>query len=203
MFVKKEAKRLNERFFTWITKKRPFISVKYAMTLDGKIAAYTGDSKWITGEAARTYAHRLRRQHDAILVGIGTVQADDPELSTRLVKGSNPVRVILDSHLHISLMANVLNPVADTIIITGLDADPLKAEALNALPNVEVVQLPLKNGHPPIPLVVENLAQRGLTSLWLRVVVKFMVPLRMRIWLTECMLLLHRRFWADATALLP
>lgn len=161
----KEAKRLNERFFTWITKKRPFISVKYAMTLDGKIAAYTGDSKWITGEAARTYAHRLRRQHDAILVGIGTVQADDPELSTRLVKGANPVRVILDSHLHISLMANVLNPVADTIIITGLDADPVKAEALNALPNVEVVQLPLKNGHPPIPLVVETLAQRGLTSL--------------------------------------
>ena len=160
-----EALRLNERFFTWISKERPFITLKYAMTLDGKIAARTGDSKWITGEEARTFAHRLRRQHDAILVGIGTVLADDPELTCRMVQGKNPVRVVLDSQLRISLMATVLNPAADTIIITSLEADAVKDEALAALPNVEVVRLPLAKGRLPIDLVVSALAQRGITSL--------------------------------------
>ena len=141
-----EALRLNERFFTWITQQRPFITLKYAMTLDGKIATETGDSKWITGEEARTYAHRLRKQHDAVLVGIGTVLEDDPELTTRLVRGKNPVRVVLDSSLRISLMATVLNPVAETIIFAGEDADVVKGEALAALPNVEVVRLPLEGG---------------------------------------------------------
>lgn len=160
-----EALRLNERFFTWITQQRPFITLKYAMTLDGKIATETGDSKWITGEEARTYAHRLRKQHDAVLVGIGTVLEDDPELTTRLVRGKNPVRVVLDSSLRISLMATVLNPVAETIIFAGEDADVVKGEALAALPNVEVVRLPLEGGRLPIAQVVQKLAERGLTSL--------------------------------------
>lgn len=160
----KEALRLNERFFTWITKERPFITLKYAMTLDGKIATETGDSKWITGEEARTFAHRLRKQHDAVLVGIGTVLADDPELTTRLVRGKNPVRVVLDSKLRISLMASVLNPAADTLIFTGEEADVVKAEALAALPNVEVVRLPLEDGRLPVAQVVQVLAERGLTS---------------------------------------
>ncbi len=161
----KEAKRLNERFFTWITQGRPFITLKYAMTLDGKIATRTGDSKWITGEAARTMAHELRKQHDAILVGIGTVLADNPELTTRMVKGSNPTRVVLDAYLSISLMANVLNPAAPTIVITGETADAVKAEAIAALPNVEVVRLPLDAaGRLPITKVVEVLAEHELTS---------------------------------------
>ena len=161
----KEALRLNERFFTWITKKRPFITLKYAMTLDGKIATASGDSKWITGEAARTMAHRLRRQHDAVLVGIGTVLADDSELTTRMVTGKNPVRVVLDSRLRISLMATVLNPAAETIIFTSNEADEVKAEALAALPNVEVVRLAAHNGRLPVAQVVTALAERGITSL--------------------------------------
>lgn len=159
-----QAKCLNERFFTWITNGRPFISMKYAMTLDGKLAAYTGDSKWITGEEARTFAHRLRKQHDAILVGIGTVLEDDPELTTRLVQGKNPIRVVLDSGLRISLMAAVLNPLAETIIFAGMDADPVKAEALAALPNVSVVRLPVENGCFNMEQVVLELAQRNITS---------------------------------------
>lgn len=161
----KEALRLNERFFTWITKKRPFITLKYAMTLDGKIATASGDSKWITGEAARAMAHRLRKQHDAVLVGIGTVLADDPELTTRMVAGKNPVRVVLDSRLRISLMATVLNPAAETIIFTSKEADEVKCEALAALPNVEVVRLPATKGRLPVAQVVAALAERGLTSL--------------------------------------
>ena len=98
-------------------------------------------------------------------MGLGTVLADDPELTCRMVQGKNPVRVVLDSHLRISLMATVLNPAADTIIITSLEADAVKADTLNALPNVEVLRLPLENGKLPIDLVVTSLAQRGITSL--------------------------------------
>lgn len=163
--LEEQAKRLNEKFFAWVTKGKPFVSMKYAMTLDGKIASREGDSKWITGSEARTFAHRLRRQHDAVLVGIGTVVADDPELTTRMVKGKNPVRVVLDSNLKISLMAQILNPVAQTLVFTGLKADTVKVEALGALPNVEVVKLPLQDGVLPVNLVVDELAARGITSL--------------------------------------
>lgn len=184
--MRKEAQRLNERFFTWITKQRPFITLKYAMTLDGKIATATGDSKWITGEEARTFAHRLRKQHDAVLVGIGTVLEDDPELTTRLVRGKNPVRVVLDSSLKISLMAAVLNPLADTIIFTGLDSDIVKAEALAALPNVEVVRLPLADGVLPVAQVVQALAERGITSLLVEGGSAIQGAFLMQALLTEC-----------------
>lgn len=161
----REALRLNEKFFCWITKGRPFISLKYAMTLDGKIASSTRDSKWITGEEARTYAHLLRKQHDAILVGIGTVLEDDPELTTRMVKGKNPIRIVLDSHLRVSLMSAVLNAAAKTIIVTSLEADAIKGEAIAALTNVELIRLPLENGRIPLDLLLDQLAQRNITSI--------------------------------------
>lgn len=160
----KEAKRLNEKFMTWITKERPFISMKYAMTLDGKLATQTRDSKWITGEEARTFAHKLRMQHDAILVGIGTVLADDPELTTRLVRGKNPIRIVLDRDLKISPMAQVLNPAAETIIFTSLEADKAKEETLTVFPNVSVVRIPAMGKQLILEYVIQELANRNITS---------------------------------------
>ena len=160
-----EALRLNERFFCWITKKRPFITLKYAMTLDGKIATRTRDSKWITGEEARTMAHRLRRQHDAILVGIGTVLEDDPELTTRMVKGKNPIRIVLDEKLRTNIMNAVLNPAAPTILITGESIDEEKAKMFSVLPNVEILRVPFKEGKADLQQVIRELAAREITSL--------------------------------------
>lgn len=160
----KEAKRLNEKFLTWITLKRPFISMKYAMTLDGKLATQTRDSKWITGVDARTFAHRLRKQHDAILVGIGTVLADDPELTTRLVRGKNPIRIVLDRDLQISPMAQILNPAAETIIFTSLEADVAKEETLTVFPNVSVVRIPSMGKQLILEYIIQELTNRQITS---------------------------------------
>jgi len=110
-----EARQLNEVYIHWMTTGRPFLILKGAMTLDGKIATHSGQSKWITGEKARQDVHRVRSQVDAVMVGIGTVLADNPELSARGSKnaskrraGRQPVRVVLDSQLRIPLKANVL-----------------------------------------------------------------------------------------------
>ncbi|WP_432647326.1 bifunctional diaminohydroxyphosphoribosylaminopyrimidine deaminase/5-amino-6-(5-phosphoribosylamino)uracil reductase RibD, partial [Mitsuokella sp.] len=96
--LEEEAKKLNEVFFKWVPKKMPFVVLKTAMTLDGKIATYTGESQWITSEASRLRVHEYRDIYDSILVGIGTVLRDDPSLTTRLPDrtGKNPVRAIVD-----------------------------------------------------------------------------------------------------------
>jgi diaminohydroxyphosphoribosylaminopyrimidine deaminase/5-amino-6-(5-phosphoribosylamino)uracil reductase len=103
-----EAKRLNEAFIKYITKKVPFVTLKIAQSLDGKIATSTGESKWITGKKAREYVHKLRNEVDAILVGIGTVKKDNPSLTCRIPGGRNPYRVIVDSSLSIPPTAKVL-----------------------------------------------------------------------------------------------
>ncbi len=94
-----EAAELNRGYLAWVTTGRPWVTLKAAVSLDGRIAARGGDSKWITGPAARREAHRLRAAHDAILVGAGTVHADDPALTVREVRGRDPQRVILDGRL--------------------------------------------------------------------------------------------------------
>ena len=105
-----EARELNEVFLKWITSKRPFVVLKTAMSLDGKIATATGKSQWITGEAARRRGHEFRDIYDSILVGIGTVLADDPSLTTRLPDGTgkNPVRIVVDSQARTPLTAKVI-----------------------------------------------------------------------------------------------
>jgi|SRR5690625_681277 len=118
--LQEEAKPLYEQFFHYVSEKRPFVSVKAAMSLDGKTATETLESKWITNEVARTDAQQYRHMYDAILVGVNTVIADNPRLTTRLRGGKNPIRVILDSTLRTPLDANVIQDKAtETWIFTG------------------------------------------------------------------------------------
>jgi diaminohydroxyphosphoribosylaminopyrimidine deaminase/5-amino-6-(5-phosphoribosylamino)uracil reductase len=97
--LEQECRRLNEAFVCYITEGRPFVTFKSAITLDGRVAARTGDSRWVTGEEARREGHRLRAAHDAIMVGVGTVLIDNPTLTCRGVRGRDPVRVVVDSRL--------------------------------------------------------------------------------------------------------
>jgi diaminohydroxyphosphoribosylaminopyrimidine deaminase/5-amino-6-(5-phosphoribosylamino)uracil reductase len=106
--LEQECLARNEVFFHYITTKTPFVVMKYAMTLDGKIAAATGDSKWITGETARRHVHETRRRLSGIMVGIGTVLADDPMLNCRIEEGVDPVRIVVDSRMRIPLESNLV-----------------------------------------------------------------------------------------------
>lgn len=126
-----ESLKMNEVFNKFITTKRPFVTLKAASTLDGKIATHSLDSKWITSEDARRDVHELRSEHMAILVGVGTVIEDDPELTARIPNGRNPVRVILDSSLRLPLDAKVVvDGAAETWIFTSRTYDRSKKEQL-------------------------------------------------------------------------
>lgn len=112
-FLREECDSLNEIFFHYINTKTPFVALKYAMTMDGKIATKTGESKWISGEKSREHAHSLRNKYTCIMAGIGTVLADDPMLNCRISGGRNPVRVICDSSLKIPLESNIVKTAKD------------------------------------------------------------------------------------------
>ncbi|WP_196601050.1 bifunctional diaminohydroxyphosphoribosylaminopyrimidine deaminase/5-amino-6-(5-phosphoribosylamino)uracil reductase RibD [Pectinatus frisingensis] len=139
--LENEAAKLNEVFFKWIETGFPFITIKSAMSLDGKTATASGQSKWITNEASRTYGHHLRDINDAIMVGINTIIADNPTLTTRLAAGGkNPIRIIADSTGRIPLDAAVLNDnAALTLVVVTTKASPLKIAALKAKKNVDVI----------------------------------------------------------------
>ncbi len=119
--LENEAKRLNEAYIKYITTGKPFVILKIAMTLDGKIATPEGQSKWITGEKARKTVHRLRSRVDAIMTAIGTVKADDPQLTARIKNGKNPRRVVIDPDLEINTNAKVLQIPPETIIVTKIN----------------------------------------------------------------------------------
>lgn len=126
------ALKLNEKFIKYITTGMPFVTLKTASTLDGKIATKTGDSKWISNDMAREQVHTLRHRHQGIMVGVETVIKDNPHLTTRLsVDGLNPMRIIVDSKLRIPLESNVVRDgLAQTIILTTEQMDVHKAEQL-------------------------------------------------------------------------
>jgi len=146
----------------------PFVTLKAAVTLDGKIATRTGDSKWITGEEARTETHRMRDESDAILVGVGTVLADDPKLTVRHIEGRDPVRVVLDASLRTPPTAAVLDPgrtsSAETLIFHSHDAETSRREALSA-PGVELIPVSRHARGVDVKEVLKVLGDRDVVRL--------------------------------------
>ena len=138
-FLQDELRKQNEVFFKWIEHKKPFVVLKAAMTLDGKIATATGQSKWITNETSRAYGYKLRDIYDGIMVGINTVIEDNPMLTARVDGGKNPIRIVVDSSLKIDINANVVqDKSAKTIVATTDKADKDKILKLQAQ-NVDVI----------------------------------------------------------------
>ncbi len=168
--LRAEAARQNEAFVKFVKKKQPFVTLKCAATLDGQIATRTGDSRWVTGEAARQYVHCLRHRADAILVGIGTVRKDNPRLTTRLQNkaGKNPIRIILDTNLTISEEANVVKSTseAETWIISGKHTDDTldKRDRLEKA-GVRLMEAPVSQGRVDLPQLMPLLGRNHITSL--------------------------------------
>lgn len=160
-----EAAILNEVFIKWISTRMPFTVLKSAMSLDGKIASYTGHSQWITGTESRNFVHTLRDSYDAILVGIGTVLADDPSLTTRVdYAGKNPLRIIVDSLARTPVKANVVaDGLAKTMIAVTQAAPQRRVDALRAC-GVEIIILDTKQGGVNLQQLFRILGEREITS---------------------------------------
>lgn len=162
-----EAKKTNEIFIKYITTKRPFVILKTAMSLDGKIATKTGESKWITNAISREYVHELRNKVSGIMVGVNTVIMDDPSLTTRLKKGgTDATRIIVDSSLRIPLTAKILNVDSHkkTLIATTEKAHIEKINKLKEFKNVEVILTPSKNGKVDLNYLFNFLGNNGIDS---------------------------------------
>ncbi|HZJ84158.1 MAG TPA: bifunctional diaminohydroxyphosphoribosylaminopyrimidine deaminase/5-amino-6-(5-phosphoribosylamino)uracil reductase RibD [Syntrophomonadaceae bacterium] len=163
-----EAKRQNEVFFKYITRKTPFICMKYAMTLDGKIATYSGDAKWISNAKSRNYVHQLRDIYDAILVGIGTIIADNPTLNTRLEKEDvkDPIRIIIDGKLELPFESNIVqtSKLQKTIIFTAEGYEQEKAANLMQA-GIEIIPIAGEADKLDLNEVVDRLGDMGITSI--------------------------------------
>jgi diaminohydroxyphosphoribosylaminopyrimidine deaminase/5-amino-6-(5-phosphoribosylamino)uracil reductase len=159
------CKELNRVFIKYITTGMPYVTLKIAQSLDGRIATSTGNSQWITSHQARIEAHRIRSESDAIIVGIGTVLADNPQLTVRHVKGRNPVRVVLDNHLQIPLQCQLLtdNHVHKTIVATT-SKDTAKISRIEKT-GVHVWQTEKnENGRISIPQLLKKLANARMSA---------------------------------------
>jgi diaminohydroxyphosphoribosylaminopyrimidine deaminase/5-amino-6-(5-phosphoribosylamino)uracil reductase len=160
-----EAAALMAGYRSWLLRGRPLVTLKLAATLDGRIAARSGDARWITGAAARRRAHELRDLHDAVLVGAGTVRADDPELTCRLPRGRNPVRIVVGgARLDLPVRARVFDVgVAPTWVVGPAGMDATAAARLRRR-GVAVVAVPGRRGEIDPVGLVRTLAARGVTS---------------------------------------
>lgn len=165
-FLQDELRKQNEVFFKWIEHKKPFIVLKAAMTLDGKIATATGQSKWITNETSRAYGYKLRDIYDGIMVGINTVIEDNPMLTARVDGGKNPIRIVVDSSLKIDINANLVqDKSAKTIVATTDKADKDKILKLQAQ-DVDVIVVDKdENDKVDIEKLLNILGQQNICSI--------------------------------------
>ena len=163
--LESEARQLNEAFIKHVTMKVPFVTLKIAQTLDGKVATARGESKWITCEKARAEGRGYRDTHDAILVGINTVLKDDPSLTTRLPGGRDPIRVIVDSRLRIPLNAKVLTQGSPArIVIAALAAAPKKKRNRLEAAGAEVVITKSDHGRVDLRDLMKKLGKMDIMS---------------------------------------
>ena len=169
-YMREACDALNPVFFHYITTKTPYVVLKFAMTLDGKIATRTGASKWITGEAARNHVHQLRGRYAGILAGIGTVLADDPMLNCRIDGAHQPLRIILDSHLRIPMGSRLVRSAKEYPLLIVCNESTRDREAgTNRIQKLEeagakVWTLPEKNGHPDLNVLMQRLGEEKIDS---------------------------------------
>ena len=163
--LEQECKALNEAFIKYVTRRLPFVTLKLAASLDGKIAAVTGDARWISGEDSRRMVHELRNEVDAVVTGVRTVIADDPQLTCRISNGRNPWRVILDPRLRIPLSAKLLRqPDSErSIIVTGQRSSYPKVRAIESL-GAQVWRVRLREGRIPWSAILRKVAMEGILS---------------------------------------
>jgi diaminohydroxyphosphoribosylaminopyrimidine deaminase/5-amino-6-(5-phosphoribosylamino)uracil reductase len=160
-----EARKLNEAFIKYITIGMPFVTLKIAQTLDGKIATATGESKWITGEQAREEGHKLRDVNDAILVGVNTVLQDDPSLTTRIPKGRDPLRIIVDTKLRTPLKSKVITQRSSAkTLIAALDIMPKDRLVKLLDAGAEILIVRGSKGRVDLRSLMKMLGGMGVTS---------------------------------------
>lgn len=166
-FMKEECDRINEVFLHYIQTGKPFVAMKYAMTMDGKIAAYTGNSKWITGETARGHVQELRNRYTGIMVGVGTVLADDPMLNCRMPGGKDPVRIVCDTNLRTPLTSKLVKTAKEipTVIATCC-RDPESIAPFEKA-GCRVYTLKEKKGHVDLQQLMELLGKDRIDSILL------------------------------------
>lgn len=165
-----EALKLNEIFIKYIMTKKPYVVMKTAATLDGKISTVTGESRWISSEASREYVHHLRNEMMGIMVGIGTIIADDPLLTTRIdgEKCKSPMAIIVDSKLSLPLNSKILGTLKQRKIIIGIteEADEAKVRKLQEM-GVLIIKTPLKNKRVDLNFLMTKIGEAGIDSILL------------------------------------
>ncbi|MBQ8122772.1 MAG: bifunctional diaminohydroxyphosphoribosylaminopyrimidine deaminase/5-amino-6-(5-phosphoribosylamino)uracil reductase RibD [Ruminococcus sp.] len=165
--LREECDQINQIFFHFITTGRPFVTMKYAMTLDGKIACFTGNSKWITGEEARLHVQQERLRHTGIMVGVGTVLADDPLLTCRLEGGRDPVRIICDSHLRTPLDSNIVRTAGETPTIIATLGEQAQRSSAYTEKGCKVLFVKEKDGRIDLRDLMKQLGEMKIDSILL------------------------------------